>query len=316
MSALYPEVEPNARGRLDVGDGQRVYWEACGHPEGTPAVVLHGGPGSGCTPEQRRFFDPAAYRVVLLDQRGCGRSTPHASDPAVGLEHNTTWHLVADLERVREHLEIDRWLVFGTSWGVTLALAYAERHPDRVRALVLAGVGTTRRAEIDWLYRGSAALFPVAFARFRAGVPAAERDGDLVAAYHRLLQAPDPAVRARAADEWSAWELTQVGVETRWPPRWDDPAFRLGRARIVTHFFVHGAWLEPDQLLRGAAALDGIPGVMVQGALDVAAPLDGARRLDRAWPDGELVVVEEGGHDPGSLAAEIVAATDRLAARR
>jgi proline iminopeptidase len=313
MRARYPPIEPYASGRLDVGDGQRVFWEACGNPDGKPAVVLHGGPGSGCTPDQRRFFDPAAYRVILLDQRGCGRSTPNAADPAVGLEHNTTWHLVADLERLRAHLGLDRWLLFGGSWGATLALAYAERHPDRVSEVVLAGVTTTRRSETDWLYRGVGALYPEAYAAFRAGGGEAD---DLVAAYRARLADPDPAVRSRAADDWSAWELATMDVDARWPPRWDDPAFRFCRARIVTHFFAHGAWLEEDQLLRDAHRLAGIPAVLVHGRRDRGSPLATAQAVAAAWPGAELVVVDDAGHDPGAMAQELVAATDRLAARR
>jgi proline iminopeptidase len=309
VSPLYPDIEPFRSGRLDAGDGQSLYWEACGTAAATPAVVLHGGPGSGCTPEHRRFFDPARYSVVLLDQRGCGRSTPPASDPGTSLAPITTAAMVADLERLRAHLGIDRWLVFGTSWGATLALAYAERYPQRVAALVLAAVTTTRRSEIDWLYRGVARFLPAEYERFRAG-----RDGDLVEVYARLLHDPDPAVRAAAADAWSRWELAVVGADP-WPPGWGSPAFRLGRARIVTHVFRHAAWLEDDALLRGAAALAGIPGVMVHGRLDLGSPLTTAWELAAAWPDGELQVVDGAGHGAGEpgMAAAVVAATDRFA---
>jgi proline iminopeptidase len=309
VSPLHPAVEPFAHGRLDAGGGQSLYWEAGGNPAGIPAVVLHGGPGSGYSAEHRRFFDPARYRVLLLDQRGCGRSTPSASDPATPLEPITTAHMVADVERLRAQLEIDRWVVLGTSWGATLALAYAERHPRRVAALVLAAVTMTRRSEIDWLYRGVARFLPAEFERFRAG-----RDGDLVEAYARLLDDPDPAVRQRAADEWSRWELATVGADP-WPSRWASPAFRLGRARIVTHVFRHGAWLDEGALLRDAGALAGIPGVMIHGRLDLGSPLVTAWELARAWPDGELVVVEGAGHgaDEPGMAAAIVAATGRFA---
>jgi proline iminopeptidase len=304
----YPPTEPFAQGRLDTGDGQSLYWEASGNPAGVPAVVLHGGPGSGSTPAHRRLFDPARYRVVQLDQRGSGRSTPHAGDPATSLGPITTAAMVADVERLRVHLAIDRWLVFGTSWGATLGLAYAQRHPDRVSALVLAAVTMTRRAEIDWLYRGVARFFPAEFERFRAGC-----DGDLVEAYARRLNDPDPAARAEAADAWSRWELAVAGADP-WPPGWASPAFRLGRARIVTHVFRHGAWLEEGALLRGAGALTGIPGVMVHGRLDLGSPLATAWELARAWPDGELVVVDGAGHGAGEpgMAAAIVAATERL----
>jgi proline iminopeptidase len=315
VSPLYPAVEPFATGRLDVGDGQRVFWEASGNPAGKPALFVHGGPGSGCTAEQRRFFDPAAYRIVLFDQRGCGRSTPSAGDPATDLAVNTTWHLVADIERLREHLGIERWLLLGVSWGVTLALAYAEAHPQRVSELVFAGVTVSRRADLDWLYRGAAPLFPAEYERFRAGVPG---DDDPIEAYHRLLGDPDPRVRARAADDWSAWELALMSTEPDppWPEAWRDPAYRYTRARIVTHYFRHGAWLEEGALLRDAGALAGIPGTMVHGRRDLGSPLEAAWELARAWPDGELVVVEGAGHSATAMADHVVAATARYAARQ
>jgi proline iminopeptidase len=312
---LFPPVEPFAEGRLDVGDGQRVFWEVAGNPAGKPAVFLHGGPGSGCTAEQRRFFDPAAYRIVLFDQRGCGRSTPSAGDPATDLAVNTTWHLIADIERLRLHLGIDRWLVAGVSWGVTLALAYAEAHPERVSELVLVAVTMTRRSELDWLYRHVAPLFPAEWERFTA---AALHDDDLIEGYHRLLHDPDPAVRARAADEWSAWELALMSTEAdpEWPEQWRDPGFRYTRARLVTHYFRHAAWLEEGALLRDAGALAGIPGTMVHGRLDLGSPLATAWELSRAWPDGELVVVEGAGHSASAMAEQVVAATSRYAARQ
>jgi proline iminopeptidase len=293
--------QPHAHGRLDVGDDQTLHWEAYGNPDGAPAVVLHGGPGSGCTPEQRRWFDAARHRVVLFDQRGCGRSTPSAADPATSLAPITTDHMVADVERLRAHLGFDRWLVLGTSWGSTLALAYAQRHPDRVRALVLAPVTMTRRSEIDWLYDGVARFLPAEHERFRAGI-----EGDLVAAYAERLHDPDAAVRQHAADEFSRWELAVVGA-LPWPGRWASPAFRYGRARIVTHVFRHGAWLDDGALLRDP----GIPGVLVHGRLDLGSPLATAWELACAWPDGELVVVEDAGHSTG-LDAAILAATGRL----
>ena len=312
----YPEIEPYDHGALDVGDGNRLYWELCGARQGKPAVVLHGGPGSGCTPSARRLLDPAAYRIVLFDQRGAGRSTPHASDPETDLAVNTTGHLLADLERLREHLGIDRWLLLGGSWGSTLALAYAERHPDRVSQIVLASVTTTRRTEIDWLYHGLRRLFPAEWERLRSGVPGHEPDGDLVEAYARLLEHRDPAVRARAAWDWCAWEDAVVAVSSRAPrnPRYEDPRFRMAFARIVTHYFRHGAWLDEGILLRDAGKLAGIPGVLVHGRLDLAAPLVTAWELARAWPDSELVVVDEAGHDAGhpGMLERVVAATDRF----
>jgi proline iminopeptidase len=302
---------------LDVGDGNRVHWEVSGNPAGQPAVLLHGGPGSGSSPGARRFFDPRAYRIVQFDQRGCGRSTPHASEPHTDLSVNTTEHLLGDLERLRSHLGIDRWLVFGVSWGCTLALAHAERHPDRVRALLLAGVTMTRRSEIDWLYRQVAPLLPEAWARFSDGVPASVRDGDLVEAYHRLLHSPDPLEREKAARDWHDWEAASLSVDpaATLPPGWADPDFRLARARIVTHYFRHAAWLDEGALLRGASALAAIPGVMVQGRLDLQGPLTTAWELARAWPRADLVIVDGAGHsarDAGMTEA-IVAATDRFA---
>jgi proline iminopeptidase len=320
MAGSYPEVEPYDQGLLEAGDGQLVYWEVCGSPDGKPAVVLHGGPGSGCNPGMRRLFDPGAYRVVLFDQRGCGRSRPNAADPATDLSVNTTHHLLGDIERLRRHLGVERWLVFGGSWGTTLGLAYAERHPDRVTEVVLVGIGTTRRHEVDWLTRRVGRLFPEQWARFRDGVPAADRDGDLAEAYARLLADPDPAVRERAARDWCRWEDSHVSVrpDHRPDPRYDDPVFRMVFARLVTHYWRHAAFLEDGALLAGAGRLAGIPGVLVHGRLDVSSPLDIAWELARAWPDAELVVLDEAGHsarDPGMTEA-VVAATDRFARRR
>jgi proline iminopeptidase len=314
MPNLYPETGPHAHGMLDVGDGQRVYWEACGNPSGTPAVVLHGGPGSGCTPQQRRFFNPEAYRVILFDQRGCGRSTPHAGRPETSLEANTTWHVLADIERLRLHLGIERWLLFGGSWGAALALLYAETYPERVTGIVLGGVTAGRREEIDWLYRGAAPLFPEQWVRFRAGAPEADRDGDLVAAYYRLLQHPDAAVRARAATDWCAWESASISAQPgpSLSPRFRDPAYAMAFARIVTHYFHHNLWLEDGLLLRNAGKLADIRGVLVQGRLDLQAPLATAWAVTQAWPRAELVLVEGAGHastDPG-IPEQLVRATD------
>jgi proline iminopeptidase len=296
---LHPPIEPYDHGMLDTGDGELVYWEVCGRPGGRPALVVHGGPGSGCTPAARRSFDPSRWRAVLFDQRGCGRSRPHASDPSTGLDRNTTWHLVADMERLREHLGIDRWLLLAGSWGSTLALAYAERHPDRVSAIVLMGVTTTRRSEIDWLYRGVARFFPEAWERFRAGVPEADRDGDLVAAYARLMNHPDADVRWRAARAWTAWEDAVISLEPHGRPNaYSDrpPDALLAFVRICTHYFSHGAWLEEGALLRDAGRLAGIPGVLIHGRLDLGGPVATAWALSRAWPGSELVVVADSGH--------------------
>lgn len=317
--ALYPEIEPHASGMLDVGDANRVHWEVCGDPSGKPAVVLHGGPGSGCTPGWRRYFDPAAYRVVLFDQRGCGRSTPHASDPAVGLETQTTAHLIADIEQLRTELGIERWLVLGGSWGTELGLAYAERHPERVSEMVLFSVCMTTRREVEWITRDVGRLVPEAWARFRDAVPVDERDGSLVDAYARLLADPDAAVRERAAANWCEWEDTHVAIgstPTR-SPRYDDPAFRMCFARLVTHYWRHRAWLEDGELVREAARLAGIPGVLVHGCMDISSPPDFAWELARAWPDAELVLIDGAGHGTSDdrMAEAVVAATDRFATR-
>jgi proline iminopeptidase len=302
---------------LDVGDGNLVYWETCGNPRGKPAVVLHGGPGSGCSPRFRRLFDPAAYRVVLFDQRGCGRSRPHGSAIDADLASNNTANLVADIERLRQHLDVERWLVLGGSWGSTLALAYAETHPERVTEMVLFGVTTGRRSEFDWTFRGGlAAFFPEQWDRFRAGLPAAQRDGDIVEAYHQLLNDPDPTVRQRAAEAWCMWE----SATPAWPPttglaeRFTDPAYALAFARIVTHYVRHNAWLEDGRLLRDAGSLAAIPGVLVNGRFDFQAPIANAWELKRAWPRAELVIVDDAGHSvDAGLARELIRATDRFA---
>ncbi|MPZ15239.1 MAG: prolyl aminopeptidase [Chloroflexi bacterium] len=318
MTNLYPETEPYAHGILGVGDGNLVYWETCGNPNGKPAVVLHGGPGSGCSPWHRRLFDPTAYRIVLLDQRGCGRSAPHASTPDAVLASNTTTHLVADVELLRQRMSIDRWLVFGGSWGSTLALAYAEHYPDRVTEMILYGVTTGRHKEFDWLFRGGvAAFFPEQWERLCAAVPAAERDGDLAEAYHRLLRDPNPAVRKRAALEWCMWESATI----EWPPstelawRFTDPDFAMAFARLVTHYVRHNAWLEDGSLLRGAAALTDIPGIMVNGRFDLQAPIDNAWQLNRVWPRAELVIVDDAGHaaDNVAITRELIGATNQFA---
>ncbi|WP_432073023.1 prolyl aminopeptidase [Streptomyces wuyuanensis] len=320
MPMLYPPIEPYGQGMLDTGDGHHVYWEVCGNPDGKPALVVHGGPGSGCGPGSRRRFDPDRYRVVLFDQRGCGRSTPHASDPRAGLTANTTEHLLTDMERLRELLGIDRWLLYGGSWGSTLLLAYAQRHPERVSQIVVNGVTTTRRSEIDWLYRGVARFFPEAWDRFMAGVPEAGREGDPVAAYARRMNDPDPEVREKAADDWCAWEDAVVSLEPNGPSAVYSgraPAARIALVRIASHYFAHGAWLEEGALLRNAARLTGIPGVLVHGGLDLSSPPDTAWELSRAWPDARLVTIRDAGHLGSDAAdAEVLAALDRFADRR
>ncbi|MPQ96713.1 prolyl aminopeptidase [Modestobacter sp. I12A-02628] len=318
MSTLHPLLEPYDDGMLDVGDGHRLYWQVSGTPDGKPAVVLHGGPGQGIAPGHRRQFDPARYRVVQFDQRNCGRSTPSATEPEVDLTANTTAHLVADVERLREHLGVDRWLVWGGSWGVTLGLAYAQAHPGRVTELVLAAVTSGTRRETDWITRDMGRVFPREWERFRDGVPAGERDGDLSAAYSRLLHASDPAVRARAARDWCDWEDAHVSLAPDWAPHLStaDPAFQLQFARLVTHYWSHGCFLADGVLLRDAGRLAGIPAVLVHGRLDVSGPLDTAWQLHRAWPGSELVVVDDAGHGGSSMSEVLVAALDRFAARR
>jgi proline iminopeptidase len=293
-----------------------VYWEVCGNREGKPAVVFHGGPGSGCTPGWRRYFDPAAYRIVLFDQRGCGRSTPHASDTSASLETNTSHHLLADIELLRAYLGIERWLVFGGSWGSNLGIAYAERHPERVSEAILFSIATTTQREVEWITRDVGRLFPAAWEQFRDGVPAGERDGSLVEAYARLLAGPDPAVREQAAIDWCKWEDAHVSVHanSRPDPRYNDPVFRMAFARLVTHYWRNFAWFEDGELLRGAGKLAGIPAVLVHGRLDVSSPPDTAWHLARAWPGSELHLVEEAGHGAGNagIAEQLVAATDRF----
>jgi proline iminopeptidase len=312
---VYPQTDAHDHGMLAVGDRQLVYWEVCGNPDGKPAVVLHGGPGSGCSPGWRRYFDPRVYRVVLFDQRGCGRSRPHASAPVIDLSANTTDHLIADIELLRRHLGIDRWLVLGASWGSTLGLAYAERHPGRVSELVLFAIATTRRTEVEWITRDVGRLFPAQWARFRDGVPEADRDGDLADAYGRLLHDPDPAVREKAARDWCTWEEAHVNVRGDNPPdpRYEDPAFRMCFARLVTHYWRHAGFLDDGALLRDAGRLAGVPGALIHGRLDVSSPLDVPWELSRAWPDGELVVVEGAGHGGPGMAEFVVEATDRFA---
>lgn len=317
MTGLYPEIEPHEHGMLKVGDGNLVYWEACGNPRGKPTVVLHGGPGSGCTAWHRRLFDPAVYRIVLFDQRGCGRSTPHASAPDADLTSNNTPNLIADIEKLRQHLGFNRWLVLGGSWGSTLALAYAETHPDRVSQMILFGVTTGRRSEFDWTFRGGlAAFFPEQWDSLRAGVPVAERDGDIVEAYHGLLHDPDPVVRQRAAEAWCTWE----SATPTWPPttglaeRFTDPSYALAFARIVTHYVRHNAWLEDGSLLRDADSLADIPGILINGRFDFQAPIGNAWRLSRAWPRAKLVIVDDAGHSVNqSLTRELIRATDEFA---
>ncbi|CAL9394233.1 Proline iminopeptidase [Streptomyces sp. enrichment culture] len=316
---LYPEIEPYDHGMLDVGDGNRVHWEVCGNPRGKPAVVLHGGPGSGCTPPLRRFFDPDAYRVVLFDQRGCGRSTPHASAYDTDMGVNTTAHLIADLELLRRHLGVERWLVWGASWGSVLALRYAQTHPGAVTELVLTAVATGSDAEVTLLTRGLGRFFPDAFERFLSGLPEDERDGNLAAAYNRLLESPDPRVRERAARVWTDWETAIASAPPRSVERYEDPVFRMGFARTVTHYWGNGHFLgegnDEGVVLRDAHLIGHIPGTLVQGGLDPGNLLGTVWRLHHAWPASELLVVDEAGHGAGAPAVAdlLVAATDKYA---
>ena len=317
MRSMYPEIDPFDSGHLDVGDGQSVYWETSGNPDGKPVVFLHGGPGGGTTPAHRRLFDPAKYRIVLFDQRGCGLSTPHASAPDADLRANTTWHLVADIERLREHLGIDRWQVFGGSWGSALALAYAETHTDRVTELVLRGIFTLRKVELDWFYEGGAsALFPDLWEGFLAPVPEDER-GHLVRAYSTLLNDPDPAVHGPAAVAWSRWESSTITLlpSAETIARFTEPAYAVAFARIENHYFMNGGWWEDGQLIRDAGRLSGIPTVLVQGRYDICTPPMTAWALAQALPEAELKMVPDAGHafdEPGILDA-LIEATDRFA---
>ena len=314
MPSLYPPIEPYATGMLDTGDGHQVYYERVGTPGGKPAVFLHGGPGGGCSPEHRRLFDPALYDVLLFDQRGCGRSAPHAS-----LENNTTWHLVADIERLRDLVGASQWLVFGGSWGSTLALAYAETHPERVSELVLRGIYTCTKPELDWFYQfGVSQMFPDKWERFVALIPEAER-GDMLGAYHRRLTGADPELQVAAARAWSLYEGEVITLlpEPRLTAQHDDGHFALAFARIETHYFVHGCWLEPDQLLRDAPRLAVIPGTIVHGRYDMPCPAHYAWALHKALPQMDFHLVEGAGHaysEPGIL-SRLIEATDRYAAK-
>ncbi|QDZ03129.1 prolyl aminopeptidase [Nitratireductor mangrovi] len=314
LRSLYPEIEPFEHGTLDVGDGHVVYWERAGTRGAKPAVFLHGGPGGGIAPAHRRLFDPERYDVLLFDQRGCGRSTPHAS-----LEANTTWHLVADIERLRTMMGVGKWQVFGGSWGSTLALAYAETHPERVSELVLRGVYLLTRAELSWYYQfGVSEIFPDKWERFLAPIPAAERS-DMMAAYHRRLTGTDRAAQIAAAKAWSLWEGETITLlpEPATSDRFGEDDFALAFARIENHFFMNGGWLEDGQLLRDARRLAGIPGVIVHGRYDMPCPAKNAWELAKAWPDAALHLVEGAGHaysQPGIL-HHLIEATDRFADR-
>ncbi|MGA9342667.1 MAG: prolyl aminopeptidase [Rhodanobacteraceae bacterium] len=309
---LYPEIEPFDSGFLEVSELHRVYYEQCGNPEGKPAVFLHGGPGAGCNAKCRRFFDPAAYRIVLFDQRGCGRSTPHAE-----LTDNTTGDLVSDIERLREHLGVPRWQVFGGSWGSTLALAYAQTHPECVSELVLRGIFMLRRFELEWFYqKGCDALFPDAWEPYLAQIPIAERD-DMMKAYYLRLTSNDSETRLSAARAWSVWEASTSFLLSNegYISGSAQDEFALAFARIECHYFVNAGFFErDDQLLRDAARLAGIPAVIAQGRYDVVCPMRSAWDLHRAWPQADLRIVPDAGHsafEPG-ITHELIEATDRF----
>ena len=311
---LYPPIEPYNTGKLQVSPIHEIYFEESGKPSGKPVIFLHGGPGGGSDPKQRRFFHPEKYRIVNFDQRGCGKSTPNAS-----LEANTTWDLVADIEKIREHLGIDRWQVFGGSWGSTLALAYSQTYPDRVTELVLRGIFLLRKQEIDWFYqRGASVLYPDAWEPYLAHIPEAER-GDLLSAYYRRLTSDEPAVRLAAAKIWSGWEgaTSKLLPDPAFAGHYEEDEFALAFARIEAHYFFNKGFFETDdQLLCNASRIRDIPGVIVQGRYDVVCPMETAWALHRAWPEADLIITPDSGHsafDPPNSRA-LVAATDKFAA--
>ena len=312
LRTLYPPIEPYDTGMLAVGDGHEIYYERCGTPGAKPAVFLHGGPGGGCSPDHRRLFDPQAYDVLLFDQRGCGRSTPHAD-----LTANTTWHLVADIERLRAMAGVDRWQVFGGSWGSTLALAYAQTHPGHVSEMVLRGVYLLTKAELDWYYQfGVSQMFPERWERFIAPIPEEER-GDLLNAYYRRLTSGDESARIAAAKLWSVWEGNTIKLlpDPSTSDQFEEDRFALAFARIETHYFVHGGWLEEGQLLRDTPRLHGIPAVIAHGRYDMPCPATNAYALHKAWPGSDLHIVEGAGHaydEPGIL-DRLIRATDGFA---
>jgi proline iminopeptidase len=312
MRDLYPEIEPFQQGMLPVSPVHTLYYEQCGNPEGRPVVFLHGGPGGGCTPDYRRFFDPASYRIVLFDQRGAGRSTPHAS-----LEENTTWHLVSDIEHLREHLGVESWVVFGGSWGSTLGLAYAQTHPARVRALILRGIFLCRPKEIRWFYQeGASWIYPDVWEQYRDVIPPEER-GDMLAAYYRRLTSDDEAVRIEAARAWSVWEgsTSKLFPDANLIDHFGEPHFAIAFARIECHYFTHNAFFETDNyLVENVGKIRHIPAVIVQGRYDVVCPMTSAWELHRAWPEADLRVIPDAGHsalEPGTRSA-LVEAADRF----
>jgi proline iminopeptidase len=312
MRDFYPEIEPYDQGMLPVSPVHTLYYEQSGNPQGLPVVFLHGGPGGGTNPDYRRFFDPAAYRIVLFDQRGSGKSTPHAN-----LEENTTWHLVADIEQIREHLGIESWVVFGGSWGSTLALAYAQTHPERARALILRGIFLCRPKEIQWFYQeGASAIYPDMWEHYLKVIPEAERD-DMMAAYYRRLTSDDEATRLEAARAWSIWEgsTSKLYPDADFISHYSDDQFALAFARIECHYFMNNAFFEGDNyLIENVGKIRHIPAVIVQGRYDVVCPLMSAWELHRAWPEADLQIIPDAGHsalEPGNRSA-LIEATDRF----
>ncbi len=296
---MHPRSQPYSQGLLDVGNNTHIHWEVSGNPNGKPAVLFHGGPGAPSNAARwREDFDPAHWKLVIWHQRGCGKSTPHAGDPATSLEHNTTQHLVDDAEKLREHLGIEKWLLIGGSWGSTLILAYAEQHPHRVSEIIIAAVTTSRPQEHAWITRGLALFFPDHFEKFLEGVPEEDRDGNLALAYHRLLNSPDAAVREKAAYDWNKWDLATVtgGNNDFTGTPYEDPHFRYTIARIVTHYWGNEAFLEPNHIIDNLHRLHGIPGVLIHGRHDFGGPLQTAWEVAKGWPDAELVVLDDAGH--------------------
>jgi len=312
---MYPPIEPYKYGHLDVGDRHTVYWEVVGSPDGLPAVWLHGGPGGPASPNSRRNFDPNRYRAVIFDQRGCGRSRPLASEPDADLTTNTTDHLVADIERLRVHLGIDRWVVVGGSWGVTLALVYAQRHPERVLGMVLAAVTSGRWRETQWITRDMGRVFPRQWDRFVELLPDAERQGDLAAAYARLLANPDQAVREEAARRWCEWEDTHMSLAPDYQPHLSvgELPWQMVFARLVTHYWGHGCFLADNEVFANMARIAHIPATLIHGLHDVSGPLDTAWELHKSWPASRLVVVDDAGHFGGSMGERFADAIDAMA---
>jgi proline iminopeptidase len=312
---MFPNIEPFETGMLAVGESQEIYWECSGNPNGRPAVYLHGGPGSGSIPQNRRYFDPAIYKIILTDQRGCGRSRPHVGKIS-DLKVNTTAHLIGDMERLREHLRIDRWSLLGASWGTTLGLAYAQAFPDRVASIVLACVTTTSRREVQWVTHDMGCIFPEQWERF-ASVGSFDQNQKigLVDSYAALAFNADATVRERAAREWCAWEDTHVSLTPGYAPsrRFEDPAFRLLFTRLVTHYWSHAAFLTEEQLIVNASLLNDIPGVLLHGRYDISSPLETAWRLHQAWRGSVLHIIDDAGHGGGAMSESVATAINRIA---